>query len=200
MPGEIVELEAPHTIVYHWWEKSKSGKLKFEGWPSYRLQSSGEGETLVRHRGKLVSYGLWRLGTPIWRRGQLTLLPSTVTGTWLSVTDDAPPTLERGRDEAVGDDSGDQGVDRLVGDVDDAFGPGPRRGWGADTSGVLHGLVEREPYDGVGGCRLTAADANSRPDAPERPEHRSGAPRCPSASRGSRRPDVRPHRGCVRAG
>jgi len=68
MPGEIVELEAPHTIVYHWWEKSKSGKLTFESWPSYRLQSAGEGETLVRHGGKLVSYGLWRLGTPIWRR------------------------------------------------------------------------------------------------------------------------------------
>ena len=68
MPGEIVELEAPHTIVFHWWEKSKSGRLKFEGWPSYRLQSSGEGETLVRHRGKLVSYGVWRLATPILRR------------------------------------------------------------------------------------------------------------------------------------
>ena len=67
MPGEIAELEAPHTIVFHWWEESKSGKLKFEGWPSYRLHSSGEGETLVRHSGKLVSYGAWRLGTPIWR-------------------------------------------------------------------------------------------------------------------------------------
>jgi uncharacterized protein YndB with AHSA1/START domain len=59
MPGEIAEMEAPHTIVYHWWEKSKSGKLKFEGWPSYHLQSSGDSETLVRHRGKLVSYGVW---------------------------------------------------------------------------------------------------------------------------------------------
>ena len=68
MPGEIAEMEAPHTIVYHWWEKSKSGKLKFEGWPSYHLQPSGDSETLVRHRGKLVSYGVWRLGTPIWRR------------------------------------------------------------------------------------------------------------------------------------
>jgi uncharacterized protein YndB with AHSA1/START domain len=68
MPGEIAELEAPHTIVYHWWEKSKSGKLKFEGWPSYHLQPSGDGETLVRHRAKLLSYGVWRLGTPIWRR------------------------------------------------------------------------------------------------------------------------------------
>ena len=68
MPGEISELEPPHTVVYHWWERSKSGKLKFEGWPSYHLQPSGDGETLVRHRGKLVSYGVWRLGTPIWRR------------------------------------------------------------------------------------------------------------------------------------
>ncbi|MGE5719045.1 MAG: hypothetical protein ACM3XQ_04135 [Nocardioidaceae bacterium] len=68
MPGEIVEMAAPHRIVYHWWEKSKSGKLKFEGWPSYDLQPSGDSETLVRHRAKLVSYGVWRLGTPIWRR------------------------------------------------------------------------------------------------------------------------------------
>src|SRR6476646_1943224 len=68
MPGEIVEMSAPHTIVYHWWEKSTSGKLKFEGWPSYHLRPSSDSETLVRHRGKLVAYGVWRLGTPIWRR------------------------------------------------------------------------------------------------------------------------------------
>lgn len=68
MPGEIVEMEAPHMIVYHWWEKSKSGKLKFEGWPSHHLQASGDNETLVRHRANLVSYGPWRLGTPLCRR------------------------------------------------------------------------------------------------------------------------------------
>ena len=68
MPGEIEELVAPHTIVFHWWEKSKAGKLKFEGWPSYHLQSVADSQTLVRHRAKLVSYGVWRLGTPIWRR------------------------------------------------------------------------------------------------------------------------------------
>ena len=61
-------MEAPHTIVFHWWDKSKSGRLKFEGWPSYHLQPAGEGKTLVRHCGKLISYGVWRLGTPIWRR------------------------------------------------------------------------------------------------------------------------------------
>ncbi|RYU11803.1 SRPBCC family protein [Nocardioides iriomotensis] len=68
MPGEIAEMEAPHTIVFHWWETSKSGRLTFEGWPSYHLQPSRDGETLVRHRAKLVSYGVWRLGTPLWRR------------------------------------------------------------------------------------------------------------------------------------
>ena len=68
MPGEITEMTPPHTIVFHWWEESKSGKRKFEGWPSYHLQPTGDGETLVRHRGTLVSYGVWRLGTPIWRR------------------------------------------------------------------------------------------------------------------------------------
>ncbi len=78
LPGEIVELEAPYTLVYHWWEKSKSGKLKFEGWPSYHLQTSGDTETLVRHRGKLVSYGVWRLGTPIWRRFAVKELTITV--------------------------------------------------------------------------------------------------------------------------
>src|SRR5688572_27379677 len=68
LPGEIAELEAPHTIVFHWWEKSKSGKFKFEGWPSYHLESTGADTTLVRHRATLVPYGVWRLGTPILRR------------------------------------------------------------------------------------------------------------------------------------
>ena len=92
MPGEITEMEAPHTIVYHWWEKSKSGKLKFEGWPSYHLQSSGESETLVRHRGKLLSYGVWRLGTPIWRR--LAVKERTIT------VDALKASFERNRSSA----------------------------------------------------------------------------------------------------
>ena len=32
------------------------------------MRPSGDSHTLVRHRGTLVSYGVWRLGTPIWRR------------------------------------------------------------------------------------------------------------------------------------
>ncbi len=68
MPGEIAEMEAPHTIVFHWWQKSKSGKVTFEGWPGYHLQPTGDGHALVRHHATLVTYGIWRLGTPIWRR------------------------------------------------------------------------------------------------------------------------------------
>ena len=33
-------LQAPHTLVFHWWDSSKSGKLKAEGWPGYSLQSA----------------------------------------------------------------------------------------------------------------------------------------------------------------
>jgi uncharacterized protein YndB with AHSA1/START domain len=68
LPGEILEMEAPHTLVFHWWEKSKAGKLKFEGWPSYHLQPSDERGTVVRHRGNLAIYGAYRLARPIFRR------------------------------------------------------------------------------------------------------------------------------------
>jgi uncharacterized protein YndB with AHSA1/START domain len=94
MPGEIAELEAPHTIVYHWWEKSRSGKLKFEGWPSYRLQSSGDGATLVRHHATLVPYGVWRLGTPIWRR--LAVKERTITVDALKASFERSPSSASG--------------------------------------------------------------------------------------------------------
>jgi uncharacterized protein YndB with AHSA1/START domain len=68
LPGEIVEFEAPHNVVYHWWEKSKNGKLSFEGWPGFSLQPAGETETLVRHHARLNIYGVYRLATPIFRR------------------------------------------------------------------------------------------------------------------------------------
>ena len=38
-PGEIAEFQPPHTLVYHWWDRSKAGKLKLEGWPAYRLEA-----------------------------------------------------------------------------------------------------------------------------------------------------------------
>jgi uncharacterized protein YndB with AHSA1/START domain len=68
MPGEILAMESPHTIVFHWWETSRKGKVKYEGWPSYSLQPAGDGATLVRHRAKLATYGLYRLAVPIFRR------------------------------------------------------------------------------------------------------------------------------------
>ncbi len=68
LPGEIVGLDAPHTVVFHWWEKSRTGRLTFEGWPSYSLQVSAENGTLVRHHAKLNVYGVYRLAAPIFRR------------------------------------------------------------------------------------------------------------------------------------
>ena len=68
LPGEILELEAPHTVVFHWWEKSKSGKVKYEGWPGYSLEPSGADATVVRHHAKLVVNGVYRLAAPVFRR------------------------------------------------------------------------------------------------------------------------------------
>ena len=77
LPGEIVELEAPHKVVFHWWEKSKAGKLKFEGWPGYSLQVSADNGTLVRHHAKLNVYGVYGLAAPIFKR--LAVRERTVT-------------------------------------------------------------------------------------------------------------------------
>lgn len=68
MPGEIVEFDAPHTLVFHWWDSSKSGKLKSEGWPGYSLTSADGNTTLVRHHAKMHTYGFYRLTTPVLRR------------------------------------------------------------------------------------------------------------------------------------
>jgi uncharacterized protein YndB with AHSA1/START domain len=67
-PGEIVEFQPPHTLVYHWWDKSEAGKLKLEGWPAYRLETSTEGSTLVHHNATLHTHGVYRLATGVLRR------------------------------------------------------------------------------------------------------------------------------------
>lgn len=67
-PGEIVEFDPPHSLVYHWWDRTKSGKLKVEGWPGYSLETADDGTTLVRHHAKMHTYGIYRLATPIFRR------------------------------------------------------------------------------------------------------------------------------------
>lgn len=94
MPGEIAATDPPYTIVFHWWEKSTSGRLQFEGWPSYQLQRSGDGETLVRHRGKLVAYGVWRMGAPIWRR--LAVKERTITVDALKASFERDPSSSAG--------------------------------------------------------------------------------------------------------
>ena len=67
-PGEIAELEPPHTLVYHWWDRSKGGRLHLEGWPGYSLAPHGEDETLVRHHARMVTHGIYRWATPVLRR------------------------------------------------------------------------------------------------------------------------------------
>ena len=67
-PGEVVEFDAPHTLTYHWWDRSKSGKLKTEGWPGYSLKTADDGTTLLRHHARMHTYGIYRLATPILRR------------------------------------------------------------------------------------------------------------------------------------
>ncbi|KAA1424986.1 SRPBCC family protein [Mumia zhuanghuii] len=67
-PGDVVEFEAPTTVVFHWWEKSKKGTLKAEGWPGYQLSATGDDRTLVRHRAQLNLYGAYRMAAPIFRR------------------------------------------------------------------------------------------------------------------------------------
>jgi uncharacterized protein YndB with AHSA1/START domain len=67
MPGDVAEYEPPHRIVYHWWDASRSGKVRMEGWPGYTLEPLGDDETLVRHDARLRAYGVYTLGTPLLR-------------------------------------------------------------------------------------------------------------------------------------
>ncbi len=67
-PGEISEFEPPHKLVFHWWDSTKKGKVKYEGWPGYTLTSDGPGATVVRHHAKMHTYGSYRLATPVLRR------------------------------------------------------------------------------------------------------------------------------------
>ena len=67
-PGEIVECQPPHRLGYHWWDRSKSGKLKVEGWPGYSLVVADENTTLLRHDARMRTYGLYRLASPMLRR------------------------------------------------------------------------------------------------------------------------------------
>ena len=67
-PGEIAELQPPHRLVFHWWDRSKTGKLKLEGWPGYSLVAKDANTTLVRHHATMHTYGMNRLASPMLRR------------------------------------------------------------------------------------------------------------------------------------
>lgn len=67
-PGEIVEFDRPHRLVYHWWDMTDAGKVKAEGWPGYSLEAKDPNTTLVRHEARMQTYGMYRLATPIFRR------------------------------------------------------------------------------------------------------------------------------------
>jgi len=88
MPGEIVAMEPPHTLVYHWWDTSRSGVRRLEGWPGYHLEPAGGGETLVRHHARLVARGAWRLGRPLLRR--LAVRERTITREALAASFEHP--------------------------------------------------------------------------------------------------------------
>jgi len=77
-PGEITEFHAPHTLVHHWWDRSRSGRLKAEGWPGYSLESADDGTTRVRHHARMHTYGAYRVATPIFRRIALRERTATV--------------------------------------------------------------------------------------------------------------------------
>ena len=76
-PGEIVEFDPPRRILHHWWDSTKSGRIKIEGWPGYTLESTGDNETLVRHDAKLRAHGVYKLATPVFKR--LAVRERTVT-------------------------------------------------------------------------------------------------------------------------
>lgn len=67
-PGDIEVFEPPRELRYHWWNRSKGGRLNAEGWPGYVLEATGDGATLVRHRATLHTYGLYRAATPFLHR------------------------------------------------------------------------------------------------------------------------------------
>lgn len=66
-PGEIAEFVRPTRLVYHWWDRGRSGRMSTEGWPGYTLEAQADGTTLVRHHARMQAYGMQRLAMPIYR-------------------------------------------------------------------------------------------------------------------------------------
>jgi hypothetical protein len=73
-----VEFDPRHSLVYHWWDRTKSGKLKIEGWPGYSLETGDDVTTIVRHHAEMHTHGIYRLATPIFRKIALKERAATV--------------------------------------------------------------------------------------------------------------------------
>ena len=67
-PGEVVEFEPGRRLVYHWWDRTASGRTKMEGWPGYTLEAAGDGETLVSHDARIRTHGIYVVATPVLKR------------------------------------------------------------------------------------------------------------------------------------
>lgn len=66
-PGAVEEYDAPTRIVYHWWDKTGSGKVKMEGWPGYTLEAVDANTTRVVHSARMVANGVYALSMPVLR-------------------------------------------------------------------------------------------------------------------------------------
>ena len=67
-PGEVVLFEPPYALGYHWWNRSRGGRLHVEGWPTYDLEVAVDGATVVRHIATMRTYGIYRCANPVLRR------------------------------------------------------------------------------------------------------------------------------------
>ena len=93
LPGEIVELEPPHRVVHNWWDKSKAGKVRSEGWPGFALEPAGDDATLARHHARMTAYCVYRWAAPVFRRLGLRERTATIDALEASFeSSDARPT------------------------------------------------------------------------------------------------------------
>ena len=60
------------------WAKSRAGKVRLEGWPSYSLEATDRDTTIVRHHAKMHTHGPYRAATPLLRRIALKERTTTV--------------------------------------------------------------------------------------------------------------------------
>lgn len=67
IPGEVVELERPHRVVFHYVVRLL-GATAMEGWPGYTLEPHEPARTIVHHRAEARLYGPFRMLRPLVQR------------------------------------------------------------------------------------------------------------------------------------